>query len=154
MEVYFKAYTKEIDYFPSSLRNKYLLNLRDLRKFIKKPCCNIYVAVSSKNRVLGGVFYCSDVKEYGLKLKSNNYKTCAIRYLAVDEKHRGLKVAKNLVKTTIKKAKKDKNRLMILHTMKSMQSATKIYNNFEFKRYKKIDFRNNGIDVKGYFKNL
>lgn len=154
VEVYFKAYTKEINYFPSSLRNKYLLKLRDLKKYIKKTCCNIYVATNNKNQVLGGVFYCSDLKEYGLELKSNLNKTCAIRYLAVDEKYRGYGIAKSLVKACIAHAKKDKNKKIVLHTMESMKEASKIYTQYEFKRHKDIDFRKNGINVRGYTKNI
>ena len=154
VEVYFKAYTKEIDYFPSSLRNKYLLKLRDLKKYIKKPCCNIYVATNNKNQVLGGVFYCSNLKEYGLELKSNLNKTCAIRYLAVDENFRGYGIAKSLLKACIEHAKKEKKKKIVLHTMESMTEATKIYTQYEFKRHKDIDFRKNGIDVKGYLKNI
>lgn len=154
VKVYFKAYTKEIDYFPSNLRNKYLLKLRDLKKYIKKPCCNIYVATKNKNQVLGGVFYCSDLKEYGLELKSNLNKTCAIRYLAVDENFRGYGIAKSLVRTCISHAKKDKNKKIVLHTMESMKEASEIYTQYGFKQYQNINFTKDGINVIGYIKYL
>lgn len=154
MKIYFDTYTKNCEYYPSSLRNKYLLNLRDLRKYIQKPCCNIYVATSSNNRVLGGIFYCSNMKEYGLKISTNSHKTCALRYLAVDEKFTGYGIAKALVKQGIKHAKEDRNKTIVLHTMDSMKSATKIYTQYGFKRYMNIDFRKNGVSIKGYRKKL
>lgn len=121
---------------------------------MKKPCCNIYVAVNDKNRVLGGIFYCSDLKEYGLKLKTNSGRTSAVRYLAVDDNFRGLGIGQTLVQACINHAKKDKKEKMFLHTLESMKEATKIYENQGFQRFKDIDFRNYGFKVKGYCKVL
>ena len=131
-----------------------MLKLRDLKKYLKKPCCNIYVAVSSTNQILGGIFYCSDLKEYGLQLKTNSGRTCAIRYLAVDDNFRGFGIGKALVQACINHAKKDKKEKMFLHTLESMKKATKIYENEGFYRFKEIDFRNYGFEVKGYCKVL
>ncbi len=131
-----------------------MLKLRDLKKYLKKPCCNIYVAVSSNNKVLGGIFYCSDLKEYGLQLKINRRRTCAIRYLAVDDNFRGFGIGQTLVQACINHAKKDKKEKIFLHTLDSMKEATKIYEKEGFHRSKDIDFRNYGFEVKGYCKSL
>ncbi|MCG3651495.1 GNAT family N-acetyltransferase [Aliarcobacter butzleri] len=134
------------------MRNKYLLKLKDLKKYLQKPCCNIYVAVNDKNKILGGIFYCSDLKEYGLQLKINSGRTCALRYLAVDDNFRGFGIGKALVKQTINHAKKDKKEKMFLHTLNSMKNASKIYEKEGFQRFKHIDFRNYGFEVKGFIK--
>lgn len=94
------------------------------------------------------------MKEYELELKSKPNKTCAIRYLSVDKKYRGFGIAKSLVTECINHAKKDKNNRIILHTMNSMKEAIKIYEQFGFLRFEIIDFRNNGIYAKGYYKKL
>ena len=152
VEVYFKSYTRQDFLFPHTIRNKYLLKLKDLKKYLKKPYCNIYVAVSSNNKILGGIFYCSDLKEYGLQLKINSGRTCALRYLAVDDNFRGFGIGKALVKQTINHAKKDKKEKMFLHTLNSMKNASKIYEKEGFQRFKHIDFRNYGFEVKGFIK--
>lgn len=131
-----------------------MLKLRDLKKYLKKPCCNIYVAVSSNNQILGGIFYCSDLKEYGLQLKTNSGRTCAIRYLAVDDNFRGFGIGQALVQACINHAKKDKKEKIFLHTLDSMKEATKIYEKEGFHRFKDIDFRNYGFEVKGFKKIL
>lgn len=92
------------------------------------------------------------MKEYGLQLKSNQNKTCAIRYLAVDNKYRSFGIGKALLKQGITHAKKDKNKRIILHTMDTMNKAIELYTNYGFFRYENIDFINNGIFVKGYSK--
>lgn len=119
---------------------------------MQKPCCNIYVAVNDKNKILGGIFYCSDLKEYGLQLKTNKGRTSALRYLAVDDNFRGFGIGKALVKQTINHAKKDKKEKMFLHTLNSMKNASKIYEKEGFQRFKHIDFRNYGFEVKGFIK--
>lgn len=130
------------------------MKLKDLKKYLKKPCCNIYVAVSSNNKVLGGIFYCSDLKEYGLKLKTNSGRTSAVRYLAVDNNFRGLGIGQALVQACINHAKKDKKEKIFLHTLDSMKEATKIYEKEGFHRFEDIDFRNYGFEVKGFCKSL
>ncbi|MFY4782286.1 GNAT family N-acetyltransferase [Aliarcobacter butzleri] len=152
VEVYFKSYTRQDFLFPHTVRNKYLLKLKDLKKYLKKPCCNIYVAVSSNNKVLGGIFYCSDLKEYGLQLKTNKGRTSALRYLAVDDNFRGLGIGQALVQACINHAKKDKKDKIFLHTLNSMKNASKIYEKEGFQRFKHIDFRNYGFEVKGFIK--
>ena len=112
------------------------------------------MAINDKNKILGGIFYCSDLKEYGLQLKINSGRTCAVRYLAVDDNFRGFGIGKALVKQTINHAIKDKKEKMFLHTLESMKEATKIYENQGFQRFKDIDFRNYGFKVKGYCKVL
>lgn len=154
VKTYFKSYANKGVFFPSTLRNKYLMNLKNLRKYIKNPYCNIYVAISNKNKILGGVFYYSNIKEYGFKLKLNQNKTCAIRYLAVDEKYRSLGIGKALIKQCISHSRQDKNRRIVLHTMDTMKEASKIYSNYGFFRYKKIDFKINSITIKAYTKTL
>lgn len=125
-----------------------------MKKYLNKRCCNIYVAISSDNKILGGVFYCSNLKEYGLNIKSNTHKMGAIRYLAVDDKYRGIGIGKALIHECINHAKKDKNKKIVLHTLDSMKEASHIYAHYGFSRFKDIDFRINGINVKGYSKTV
>ena len=110
--------------------------------------------MSKDNKVLGGVFYCSSLKEYGLSVKLNTHKMCAIRYLAVDDKYRGMGIGKALINECINHAKKDKNKRIVLHTLSSMQEASSIYEEYGFSRFKDIDFRSDGINVQGYSKNI
>lgn len=114
----------------------------------------MYVAISPNNKVLGGVFYCTDLKEYGLELKSNSSKTSAIRYLAVDDKYRGMGIGKALISECITHSKKDKNKRIILHTLASMKEASHIYTQYGFLRFEDIDFRSHGISVQGYSKTI
>jgi ribosomal protein S18 acetylase RimI-like enzyme len=74
--------------------------------------------------------------------------------LAVDDNFRGFRIGKALVQQTINHAIKDKKEKIFLHTLDSMKEASKIYENEGFKRFKDIDFRNYGFEVKGYIKNI
>ncbi|MCT7584663.1 GNAT family N-acetyltransferase [Aliarcobacter butzleri] len=121
-----------------------------MKKYLQKPCCNIYIAINDKNKILGGVFYCSDIKEYELQLKINTRRTSAIRYLAVEDTCRGFGIGKALIKACITHAKKEKKEKIFLHTLNSMKEATHIYEKIGFSRFKDIDFKNYGLDVKGY----
>ncbi len=152
VKVYFESYTGNSFIIPYSVRDKYLLDLRDLKKYINKKYCNIYVALSSNNKVLGGVFYCSNTNNYGLKLQLKSYKTSAIRFLAVDEQYRGMSIGKALISQCVFQAQKDKNKKIVLHTLSSMKEASKIYKQFGFKRFTNIDFINHGVPVEGYVK--
>ncbi len=153
VEVYFKTFTNKQLAYPCTLRDRYLLNLRDLKKYIKKNDCEIYIAISN-NIVLGGVFYYSSLDDYGLQLKLKSNKTSAIRYLAVKSKYNGNSIGKALIDECINLTKKDKNKKLVLHTLDSMKEAIQIYKEHEFKRFKKIDFNVGKICAKGYSKNL
>jgi ribosomal protein S18 acetylase RimI-like enzyme len=151
VQVYFNTLTNKELYYPHTIKNKNIYCLKDLKKFIKERNCEVYVAIS-KSKILGGVIYFSNLDNYELYSDSKIKKTSAIRYLAVDKKYSGNSIGKELLKVCINKTKKDKNKIMILHTLDIMVDAISLYEKLDFKRYKNVDFNIVKIDVKGYLK--
>lgn len=149
VKIYFKTFTKQELYYPYTLRNKNIFTLRNLKK-IK---CEIYVVIY-KNKIIGGVFYYSNLDNYKLYIRSKPYKTSAIRYLAVDNQYSGNAIGIELLNMCINKTKKDKNKRLILHTLDTMIEAISIYEKLGFKRDKKIDFYVGNIHIKGYNKTI
>ncbi|HXB42042.1 MAG TPA: GNAT family N-acetyltransferase [Bacteroidia bacterium] len=138
----FPKKTEQPDYY------KMLANIGDLTQ---KPETELLVAVSSDNKIAGGVIYFSDMQYYGSGGTATQEKNAAgFRLLAVDNSTRGHGVGKLLTNDCIRRAKEKKLAQMVIHTTKAMQTAWKMYENLGFRRSEDLDFMQGELPVFGF----
>lgn len=117
----------------------------------KKPCTELLAAVNSDCKLAGGVVYFSDMQYYGSGGTATQEKNASgFRLLAVDPAFRGHGVGKLLTMECIRKATEDKNRCVVIHTTKAMQTAWKMYEQIGFKRSEDLDFMQGNLPVFGF----
>lgn len=127
---------------------KMLANIGDLTH---KPEMELLVAVSSDNKIAGGVVYFSDMQYYGSGGTATKEKNAGgFRLLAVDPSTRGHGVGKLLTNECIRKAKEKKLGQVVIHTTKAMQTAWKMYEDLGFKRSEDLDFMQGELPVFGF----
>ena len=133
----------------------YYHTLANIGVFTKKPNTELLVAVSSSNKILGGVLYFRDMQHYGSGGKAPQMKNASgFRLLAVSPSARGLGVGKALSKACIAKAKEHGNKQVLIHSTAYMKPARKMYRKLGFVRYPKLDFEQKGLQVHGFRLNL
>ncbi len=125
--------------------------LANIGEITKKPFTELLVAVSSEGKILGAVVYFSDMSSYGSGGTATAEKDASgFRLLAVDPEARGLGVGKGLTEACIKKARKDRNKQLIIHSTRFMQTAWKMYEKLGFKRSEDLDFMQGELPVFGF----
>ncbi|AYN04229.1 GNAT family N-acetyltransferase [Flavobacterium sp. 140616W15] len=127
---------------------KMLANIGDLTT---KPNTELLVAVTSDDKIVGGVVYFGDMQYYGsggIATKEKN--TSGFRLLAVNPMNREQGIGKLLIKDCIEKAKEKKQQQLIIHSTMAMQTAWKMYERLGFKRSKDLDFMQGELPVFGF----
>ncbi|KIA94503.1 acetyltransferase [Flavobacterium sp. KMS] len=127
---------------------KMLANIGDLTTNSETE---LLVAVSSDNKIVGGVVYFGDMQYYGsggIATKEKN--TSGFRLLAVDSMTRDQGIGKLLINDCILKAKNKKQHQLIIHSTKAMQTAWKMYERLGFIRSEDLDFMQGELPVFGF----
>ncbi|MGB0494739.1 MAG: GNAT family N-acetyltransferase [Kangiellaceae bacterium] len=111
----------------------------------------VLVAINNQEKLVGGIVYFSSMQQYGSGgLASQEKNSSGIRLLAVNNSARKQGVGKLLAKACIELAIESSSKQIILHTTDAMKVAWKMYENLGFKRYKKLDFLQEGLPVYGF----
>jgi len=127
---------------------KMLLHIGDLAQ---KPNTELWVAVSSEEKLVGGVVYISDMQFYGSGGTATQEKNASgFRLLAIDPEARGKGIGKLLVGECTRKAKENNHAQVIIHTTKSMQVAWEMYERMGFVRSEDLDFMQGELAVFGF----
>ncbi len=127
---------------------KMLANIGDLTT---NPDTELLVAVTSDDKIVGGVVYFGDMQYYGsggIATKEKN--TSGFRLLAVNPMNREQGIGKLLIKYCIEKAKEKKQQQLIIHSTMAMQTAWKMYERLGFKRSEDLDFMQAELPVFGF----
>jgi len=129
----------------------YYKMLANIGELTNKPETELLVAVSSDNKIAGGVVYFSDMQYYGSGgTATKEQNASGFRLLAVDSLTRGKGIGKLLVNECIRKTKDKKLSQVIIHTTMAMQTAWKMYENIGFKRSEDLDFMQGELPVFGF----
>jgi GNAT superfamily N-acetyltransferase len=146
-----QVYSKLEGFPKESEQPAYYKMLSNIGEFTNKPGTEILVAVSSDNKIVGGVVYFNDMKYYGSGGTATNEQNAAgFRLLAVDTSTRGQGIGKLLTKECIRKAKDKKLTQVIIHSTKTMQIAWRMYETVGFKRSEDLDFMQGELPVFGF----
>lgn len=108
--------------------NKPARNTQDLDK-IKEKYLLFYV-VKKNNQIIGTI-----------GLTKHTEKTLRLRRMYVSKKYRGKGIGKRLLIKAINFSKKNNYKKIVLGTYRKNKDAIRFYENFGFKRYKKINNR-------------
>ena len=128
----------------------YYQMLSNIMVLAEKPDTKIFVA-TNEEKLLGGVVYFSDMKQYGSGGTATQQKNASgFRLLAVSCHARGLGVGRALSEYCIEKAKKDGNKELIIHTTEAMKIAWGMYEKLGFKRSDDLYFLQKGLPVFGF----
>jgi len=142
----------QLEGFPKeSEQPNYYKMLANIGELTNKPETELLVAVSSDDKIVGGVVYFSDMRYYGSGgTATNEQNASGFRLLAVDPLTRGKGIGKLLTNECIRKAKEKKVYQIIIHTTMAMQTAWKMYENLGFKRSEDLDFMQGELPVYGF----
>ena len=146
-----KVYS-QLEGFPKeSEQPKYYEMLANIGALTEKPETELLIAISSDNKIVGGLVYFGDMKYYGSGGTATKEKNAAgFRLLAVDNTIRGQGIGKLLTNECIRKTKNKKINQVIIHTTKAMQTAWKMYEKLGFKRSEDLDFMQGDLPVFGF----
>ncbi|MDT7830741.1 GNAT family N-acetyltransferase [Flavobacteriaceae bacterium S356] len=146
-----KVYS-QLEGFPSEEEQPdYYQRLREVGVFTSYPKAKLFVAVSEKGVVDGGVVYFGDMRFYGAGGEATiNQNAAAFRLLAVNPEIRGKGLGKGLIDSCLEQAKKDGHRSMVIHSTKTMMVAWKMYERMGFRRFTEIDFVQEDLEVYGF----
>ncbi len=142
----------QLEGFPTaSEMPEYYKMLANVGRLTNNPEIELLVAVSPSGKIDGAVVYIGDMQYYGsggtATLEKN---TSGFRLLGVAPSTRGQGVGKTLINECLRKAREKKQKQVIIHTTKSMQTAWKIYENMGFKRSTDLDFLDGNLEVFGF----
>lgn len=142
----------QLEGFPKETEQPHYYNmLRNIGDLTKSPETELLVAVSSDDKILGGVVYFSDMKYYGSGGSATKEQNASgFRLLAVDPSARGKGIGKLLTNECISKAKNKGHHQVVIHSTKAMQTAWKMYENLGFKRSEDLDFMQGELPVFGF----
>lgn len=127
---------------------KMLANIGDLTT---NPDTELLVAVTSDDKIVGGVVYFGDMQYYGSGgIATKEQNTSGFRLLAVNPMNREQGIGKLLIKNCIEKAKEKKQQQLIIHSTMAMQTAWKMYERLGFKRSEDLDFMQGELPVFGF----
>ena len=141
----------QLEGFPTPLEQPNYYNmLANIGELTQKPGTELLVAVSSDDKIAGGVVYFNDMQYYGSGgTATKELNASGFRLLAVDPAIRGAGIGRLLTNACIQKAKDEKHQL-IIHTTMAMQTAWKMYENLGFKRSEDLDFMQGELAVFGF----
>lgn len=150
-ELMVKVYSS-LDGFPKeSDQPDYYRMLRCVGDLLNKPEVELFIAVDSKNRIIGAVVFFGDMKYYGSGgTAANETNSAGFRLLAVHPDFQGIGVGKRLAKQCISTAIVYYRDQVIIHTTMAMQRAWKMYENLGFIRSEKLDFIQGELPVFGF----
>jgi GNAT superfamily N-acetyltransferase len=142
----------QLEGFPKeSEQPDYYKMLSNIGELTNNPETELLVAVSSDNKIAGGVVYFSDMQYYGSGGTGTKEQNAAgFRLLAVDPSARGHGIGRLLTNECIRKAKAKKLAQVIIHSTKAMQIAWRMYENLGFKRSEDLDFMQGDLPVFGF----
>jgi GNAT superfamily N-acetyltransferase len=138
--------------FPTELEQpNYYKMLANIGELTNKPETELLVAISSEEKIMGGVVYFSDMQYYGSGgIATKEQNASGFRLLAVDPLTRGKGIGKLLINECILKGKDKKHNQVIIHSTMAMQIAWKMYENLGFKRSEDLDFMQGELPVFGF----
>lgn len=141
-----------LDGFPTREEQpQYYAMLANIGQFTQNPGTKVLVALSDSGKVVGGVVYFADMRQYGSGGTATHEKNASgLRLLGVDPESRGLGVGKKLTRACIDLAKANGHAQVVLHTTKSMQPAWKMYEGMGFNRSADLDFVQGELAVFGF----
>ena len=142
----------QLEGFPKeSEQPGYYKMLYNVGELTNNPGTELLVAVSSEDKIVGGVVYFNNVQYYGSGGTATKEKNAAgFRLLAVDPFTRGQGIGKLLTNECIRKAKEKKHSQVIIHSTNAMQTAWKMYESLGFKRSEDLDFLQGELPVFGF----
>jgi len=142
----------QLEGFPTELEQpNYYKMLANIGELTNKPETELLVAISSDEKIMGGVVYFSDMQYYGSGgIATKEQNASGFRLLAVDPLARGKGIGKLLINECILKAKDKNHNEVIIHSTMAMQIAWKMYENLGFKRSKDLDFMQGELSVFGF----
>ncbi len=129
----------------------YYNSLRNVGDFLNSPNTKLFVAISNKGKIDGGLVYFGDLNYYGAGEESTHkQQAAAFRLLAVNPKIRGKGLGKLLVNACFEQAGKEGFSHLVIHSTKYMMVAWKMYERMGFVRFPEIDFEKSGVQVYGF----
>ena len=129
----------------------YYRMLANIGDFAQQAETRILVALAPDHKLLGGVLYFGDMKDYGSGGTAPEVKNASgIRLLAVDPETRGMGVGKALTDAGIRLAREKGHAQVVLHTTKAMKIAWRMYEKMGFKRSMDLDFYQQELPVFGF----
>jgi len=142
----------QLEGFPTELEQpNYYKMLANIGELTNKPETELLVAISSDEKIMGGVVYFSDMQYYGSGgIATKEQNASGFRLLAVDPLARGKGIGKLLINECILKAKDKNHNEVIIHSTMAMQIAWKMYENLGFKRSEDLDFMQGELSVFGF----
>jgi len=142
----------QLEGFPTELEQpNYYKMLANIGELTNKPETELLVAISSDEKIMGGVVYFSDMQYYGSGgIATKEQNASGFRLLAVDPLARGKGIGKLLINECILKAKNKNHNQVIIHSTMAMQIAWKMYENLGFKRSEDLDFMQGELSVFGF----
>jgi GNAT superfamily N-acetyltransferase len=142
----------QLEGFPTELEQpNYYKMIANIGELTNKPETELLVAISSNEKIMGGIVYFSDMQYYGSGgTATKEQNASGFRLLAVDLSSRGQGIGEILIKECIRKAKDKKQNQMIIHSTMAMQIAWKMYVNMGFKRSEDLDFMQDELPVFGF----
>lgn len=129
----------------------YYRMLANVGDFTVRRGARVIVAVSLAGRILGGVVYFADMREYGSGgAATSQTNASGMRLLGVDPRSRGRGVGRALSMFCMDLARAAGHEHMILHTTQPMQAAWALYQSLGFCRAQDLDFDQQGLAVFGF----
>ena len=146
------AVYSQLEGFPTpEAQPDYYRMLANIGQLTERPQTRILIATTSDDRLLGGVVYFGDMRQYGSGGTATRVKNASgIRLLGVDPKARRMGVGRKLTEACIRLASEEKHRQVVLHTTQSMQVAWRLYEQMGFKRSEDLDFMQGELAVFGF----
>lgn len=142
----------ELEGFPTVAEQpEYYAMLAAAGSFDARPLSQVWVAVDSDARLLGGVIYFAAMSAYGSGGSATSVAGASgIRLLAVDPAARGQGIGRRLTEACIEQARRHGHRQLVLHTTAAMQAAWKLYTSMGFTRSPDLDFMQGQLPVFGF----
>jgi GNAT superfamily N-acetyltransferase len=129
----------------------YYDTLKNVGDLTENPKTKLFVAVSDRGSVDGGLVYYGDMKYYGAGGEATlNQHAGAFRLLAVNPNIRGKGLGKRLIQACFDQARKEGFDQLLIHSTKYMMVAWKMYERMGFTRFPEIDFEKSGVKVHGF----
>lgn len=129
----------------------YYAKLLDVAQRARVPTCEILVAVSPDNALLGGVTFVGDMTYYGSGGTAGTLKASSgLRFLAVKPEARQQGVGRALTHECIQRAICRRSTRIVLHTTRAMQIAWILYESMGFIRREDLDFQQGHLTVYGF----
>ena len=126
----------------------YYNTLRNVGEYANSPKVKLFVAVSERGIIDGGLVYFGDMRYYGAGEDiTKTQKSGAFRFLAVNPTTRGKGLGKLLIDACYTQARKEGYKHIVIHSTKFMMVAWKMYERMGFVRFPEIDFEKSGVQV-------